>query len=285
MHLLYYWRGDNYSKDLDWGAGYNLNQSNPIFHQVEIGESVWAFTRCDDGRYALAAELVVSAKTLNPPNFRYGIYRVWGSLENSRYFKVEDQPTVETIVRNLSCRAEAKYLGQSFQGHAAVRGLNNEDHLKLLSYAKHLDLEKRARLLPEEKIEAEILMGDSAILRELLQNEDAGLAQKRRDYLLKHVPVRDRELVKELREIYKGKCQISGWDPRSDFGKDLCEAHHIQWLSRGGEDSIQNLVLISPNIHRAIHTCDAPFDFGDGTFVFKSKRARLLENNHLKIRN
>lgn len=284
MHLLYYWRGDNYSRDLDWGAGYNLNQSNPLFHQVEVGESVWAFTRKDDGRYVLAAELVVSAKTLNPPKFRYGIFRVWGSLENSRYFTTSDQPTIETLVRNLSCKAEAKYLGQSFQGHSAVRALSLSDHQKICSHAKHLKLEKRAMLLPEEQIEAEILMGRTEALTKLIQDAHAGLAQERRDYLLTQVPSRDRELVKELRSIYQGRCQLTGWNPRNDFGKDLCEAHHIHWLSRGGEDCIDNLVLVSPNIHRAIHACDAPFDFGDGAFVFSSKRNKLLENNHIKIR-
>jgi hypothetical protein len=30
MPLLYYWRGDNYRRDLDMGAGYHLNQANPV---------------------------------------------------------------------------------------------------------------------------------------------------------------------------------------------------------------------------------------------------------------
>ena len=55
MHLLYYWRGDNYRADLDNGVGWHLNQGNPLLHAVGLGESVWAFTRRDDGGYALAA--------------------------------------------------------------------------------------------------------------------------------------------------------------------------------------------------------------------------------------
>jgi 5-methylcytosine-specific restriction protein A len=84
MPLLYYWRGDNYRRDLDMGAGYHLNQANPLLHEIEIGDSLWAFTRASDGRYVLGAELVVCAKTLNPPKFRYGRYRVWGDLWKSR---------------------------------------------------------------------------------------------------------------------------------------------------------------------------------------------------------
>lgn len=151
MPLLYYWRGDNYRRDLDMGAGYHLNQANPLMHRTDLGDSLWAFTRTSDGWYALAAELVIRAKTLNPPNFRYGRYRVWGDLRKSRYFKAEGQPSVEQIIRTLSCRANAPILGQSFQGNAAVRLLTLEDHLILTETARALPLELRARLLPEER--------------------------------------------------------------------------------------------------------------------------------------
>src|SRR4051794_12625700 len=103
MPLLYYWRGDNCHRDLDLGAGYHLNQANPLLHQVELGNSLWAFTRSKDGRYALAAELVIRAKTLTPPSFRYGRYRVWGDLRRSRYFQVEGQTDIEPVIRSLSC--------------------------------------------------------------------------------------------------------------------------------------------------------------------------------------
>lgn len=65
MPLLYYWRGDNYRRDLDLGAGYHLNQGSPRLHDIELGDSLWAFTRLENGRYVLAAELVVRAKTFN----------------------------------------------------------------------------------------------------------------------------------------------------------------------------------------------------------------------------
>jgi hypothetical protein len=104
MHLLYFWRGDNYRRDLDHGVGFHLNQSNSILHQCCIGESLWAFTRRPDGRYALAAQLVASAKTLNPRGFRYGAFRLWGDLRLSRYFKIDSQPDISALVRSLSIR-------------------------------------------------------------------------------------------------------------------------------------------------------------------------------------
>jgi 5-methylcytosine-specific restriction protein A len=79
---------------------------------------------------------------------------------------------------------------------------------------------------------------------------------------------RDRDLVEQLRDLYAGECQICGWAPRRSYGAELCEAHHVRWLSRGGDDVLANLVLICPNHHRAIHRCDAPFDFEYNAFAF-----------------
>jgi 5-methylcytosine-specific restriction enzyme A len=50
MALLYFWRLDNYRRDLDFGAGFHLNQASAVLHHVEVGDSVWAFTRNVQGR-------------------------------------------------------------------------------------------------------------------------------------------------------------------------------------------------------------------------------------------
>ncbi|MBU2585728.1 MAG: hypothetical protein KKH32_10410 [Bacteroidetes bacterium] len=81
MPLLYYWHGDNYLRDLDFGAGYNLNQSNKLLHEIDLGDALWDFTRTRSNKYVLAAKLIINAKTFNPLNFRYGRYRVWGNLK------------------------------------------------------------------------------------------------------------------------------------------------------------------------------------------------------------
>jgi 5-methylcytosine-specific restriction protein A len=281
MPLLYYWRRDNYKRDLDMGAGYHLNQDNPLLHKVEIGDSLWAFTRTADGYYALAAELVVRAKTLNPPKFRYGRYRIWGDLQLSRYFKVEGQPSIEQVIRNLSIEAKASHLGQSFQGRAAVRLITPEDHRLLSEIARHISLEPRARLLPEERLEATLLLGNEAAVERLVDKEKSGIAKQRRDYLFSRAPKRNKRFVRELQELYGGKCQICLWNPMDDYGEYICHGHHVHWLSRGGEDSKENLVLICPNHHAAIHHCDAPLDYRDLAFDFGHHKEVLKLNLHL----
>jgi predicted restriction endonuclease len=112
-------------------------------------------------------------------------------------------------------------------------------------------------------------------------DEPVGIADERRRYLMQTAVRRDRELVEELRDIYAGECQLCGWAPRRTYGIELCEAHHVRWLSRGGIDSLQNLTLVCPNHHRAIHRCDAPFDFERNAFVFPATVEALIRLQHL----
>ena len=78
----------------------------------------------------------------------------------------------------------------------------------------------------------------------------------------------------------RGSCQFCGWAPQQDYGVDLCEAHHVRWLSRGGTDTLGNLVLVCPNHHRAIQRLDAPCASGTGSFVFGAKIEPLTARQH-----
>ncbi len=280
MPLLYYWRGDNYRRDLDMGAGYHLNQGNPLLHQTELGDSLWAFTKTLDGRYTLAAELVVKAKTLNPPKYRYGRYRIWGDINRSKYFVTDNQPNIESIIRSLSCRASALHLGQSFQGHSAVRQISMADHQILSAYASDLLIEPRARILPEEKLEAMLFMGDRDAVQRFIIQEDAGAAAYRKEYLYGQAVVRSRQLIQEVQHLYGGRCQLCEWNPTDRYGQFLCQGHHIQWLSRGGQDSFTNLVLLCPNHHTAVHRCDAPLDYQSFSFDFGFHKEYLRLIDH-----
>ncbi|MCB0014724.1 MAG: HNH endonuclease [Anaerolineales bacterium] len=283
MPLLYYWRPDNYRRDLDYGAGYHLNQANALLHQIESGDSLWAFTRNRAGRYVLAMELVVKAKTQNPPDYRYGQYRLWGDLERSRYFEVDNQPGIEQVIRQLSVTVNARYLGQSFQGHAAVRQLTAQDHAILAALATDLPLESRAHILPEEELEAALLLDDAEKVRELILRERPGVMASRQAYLYQQAPTRNRKLINELQGIYSGKCQVCLWAPHDLYGRNLCHGHHIHWLSRGGADELNNLMLLCPNHHAAVHQCDAPFDFALRAYVFDDHRETVQLDLHLEL--
>jgi len=40
------------------------------------------------------------------------------------------------------------------------------------------------------------------------------------------------------------------------------ESHHVTWLSRGGCDSLDNVVALCPNCHRKMHIRDEELDRG-----------------------
>jgi predicted restriction endonuclease len=126
-----------------------------------------------------------------------------------------------------------------------------------------------------------LLAGDEQAVASLLRDEPAGIADERRRYLMQTAVRRDRDLVEKLHDIYSGECQICGWAPRRIYGTELCEAHHVRWLSRGGADNLKNLTLVCPNHHRAIHRCDAPFDFERNAFVFPAMVEPLAVLQHV----
>jgi 5-methylcytosine-specific restriction protein A len=64
-----------------------------------------------------------------------------------------------------------------------------------------------------------------------------------------------------LQRLYAGQCQLCLYDPSARYGLRLCHGHQIQWLSRGGEDELDNRLLVCPNHHAAIHRNDVPFDY------------------------
>ncbi|MFH5070802.1 HNH endonuclease [Enterobacter cloacae complex sp. 2024EL-00215] len=62
-------------------------------------------------------------------------------------------------------------------------------------------------------------------------------------------------VVAEVLSRAKGKCQSCKSDApflKVD-GTPFLEVHHIEWLSNGGEDSVENAIALCPNCHRQAH--------------------------------
>ena len=282
MPLLYYWRPDNYRRDRAFGFGFHLNQNSPAMEAAAPGDSLWAFTRRErDSHYVLASELIVRAVTRNPENFRYGRWRIWGDLRRSRYFDVDLGPRVDAVVRSLGIQASGRRLGQSFQGHAAVRAIPETAHQVLASYAQDLPRLEHAAIYPEDEFEARLVHDGS--VRELVVHESETERSRRLLYLYESLDVqRARKHAQDLQTMYDGRCQICLYDPRERYGHRICHGHHIHWLSRGGDDELDNMVLVCPNHHAAIHRDDAIFDYADMTFTFSNAlREPLQANRHL----
>lgn len=62
--------------------------------------------------------------------------------------------------------------------------------------------------------------------------------------------------------LAKGVCQLCNVQaPFNDKkGNPYLEVHHIDWLSKGGHDIIENAVALCPNCHRKMHINDEASD-------------------------
>lgn len=291
--VLAYWRYDNYIKDIDEGAGFNFNSNQQRLHSLlHEGDSLWLVTgRSEPGKskqaYYVVARLIVRSKTLNPPGFKYGKYRVWGDLGTSKYYQVGTQEASE-LLRNLPFASNQKIgntAAEIAQHLQTMRALSQAASFLLEAWCANLPIEEAAyRILPEEQLEQAIEQ-DSEAVRKLIGETPTGIAEYRLNHLMQQ-PTRSRSLVRQIHELYGGRCQICGFDPLLVYRVEACHAHHLVYLSRGGADTLENMVLICPNHHSVIHATNAVFDFGDLSFVFApNHRERLALNRHLYSNN
>ena len=272
MGLLYYWRPDNYARDRAFGFGYHLNQNSPRLLELQPGDHVWAFTRRRaDGFYVLAADLVVAAVTFNRPGYRYGRYRVWADVDRTVYFDIDRAPDLAPLLRRMELRIAASHLGQSFQGLAAVRLLREEDERRLAEASLYLPRLETAGLYPEDLFEAAALWGASRARELVLRDESDEVYKARHEYLYTRVDrARQASLVDHLVRLYERRCQVCAVDPGERYGIPLVEGHHLIWLSMGGDDTLENMALLCPNHHHAVHRARAAFDYRTLSFRFPS---------------
>ncbi|WP_305464219.1 HNH endonuclease [Photobacterium leiognathi] len=91
---------------------------------------------------------------------------------------------------------------------------------------------------------------DSAFLEDSSPDADVVTVEK-----LVQVKKRNRALVSKLKKLYDHKCQITGDEflfQKKD-GTYYTEAHHLIPLGKGGSDKVENLIVISPQVHSMLH--------------------------------
>ena len=73
---------------------------------------------------------------------------------------------------------------------------------------------------------------------------------------------RNEDVVELAKRRAYGKCQLcEGPAPFLDKkGAPFLECHHIVWLSKNGDDTIENTVALCPNCHRKMHTLNERAD-------------------------
>lgn len=73
--------------------------------------------------------------------------------------------------------------------------------------------------------------------------------------------IRNDALSELTKMIANGSCQLCNNNaPFYIEGKPYLESHHVKWLSKGGEDDINNMVALCPNCHKKMHYLDLKED-------------------------
>lgn len=74
--------------------------------------------------------------------------------------------------------------------------------------------------------------------------------------------IRNEDIAEFVKREAKGKCQLCKQTaPFIDKNNTpYLESHHIEWLSKGGQDTIDNTVALCPNCHRKMHVLNIEED-------------------------
>ena len=104
----------------------------------------------------------------------------------------------------------------------------------------------------EEDKETELALEDtSPNLQALIDSDDEPEVKER----ILRIRKRNNRLVRALKNLYGGRCQISGeqYTFRKRNGEFYSEVHHIIPLGENGSDSPANTIVLSPLMHRMVH--------------------------------
>ena len=88
----------------------------------------------------------------------------------------------------------------------------------------------------------------------------------------------NKQIIDNLKKVYKGECQLCGQNLGEQYGKEIVQAHHIEYFSKSQNNNSTNIVILCPNCHALIHKCNPIYE--RATFSFK-----FDNGNNIKIKN
>ncbi len=87
-------------------------------------------------------------------------------------------------------------------------------------------------------------------------------------------------IIKQLKKIYDGKCQLCGCRPFNSVDEDICEAHHIEYFSSSKNNDSANIIILCPNHHRLIHKLNPNYDAEQQVFIYPDGRTEDIKINY-----
>jgi 5-methylcytosine-specific restriction protein A len=175
--------------------------------------------------------------------FEKGKYSYSGEVELARNPITELQPDIDKNVRKVFVfPLKLKELREPIPiKHELLENIEEE-------------VKKKVRKLSLEELE----------LKAQFSRKDIG----KREVIINQLE-RDPIIAELAKRKAKGKCQLC--EQLAPFkntnGEPYLEAHHIEWLSKGGKNAIDNTVALCPNCHAKMHV----LNLGQDVALLKSK--------------
>lgn len=170
----------------------------------------------------------------------------------------------EILLHNLIHNQQKKKKGKGYCGFLEILDdslcLNENDKRKPFFYNNkartpimpiHLTIDKNQKPSKKERIFRP--RSEESLIKALF-SDDQMPGRKGITKEVRTVIERNQKAAKKLKELYK-RCQLTG-------GKDIftqrnkkpyLEVHHLIPLGAGGDDWPENLIIVSPKIHRMLH--------------------------------
>lgn len=112
------------------------------------------------------------------------------------------------------------------------------------------------------------------------EDEESGYIYK--EGLLK-IRKANHDIINQVKNYYDGRCQLCGENVGEKFGKNITEAHHIEYFSKTQNNDSSNIIVLCPNCHTLIHKCNPIYDKNNYAFIFDSDNiVKIKEVGHLK---
>lgn len=94
------------------------------------------------------------------------------------------------------------------------------------------------------------------------------------------VRVYNPSIIRQLKKLYNGCCQLCGKAP---FIEDLCditEVHHIEYFAVSHNNNANNLIVLCPNHHRLIHKLNPQYESDGHRFVYPNGLVEDIKLNY-----
>lgn len=172
------------------------------------------------------------------------------------------QPTLHTYLGQVVL-TEDPYTVQEKDSKGNLR-LVYKFPLKILdsNFSINKETIEKSEREKEKKIKS-LTTEETAEKARLISDTNKDLHEKRKSkgenargyrYAKKKEFIRDPFIAEYVKDIAKGICQLCEQvAPFEKEGKPFLHSHHIEYLSNGGLDTIENCIAVCPNCHARIH--------------------------------